>query len=184
MGWKLRVGLCPLLGRRSWTPSNTMSLGPRPTSLPSGILIHRAIWPQQIWVENWGLCQNWGLCPFGEGTGSPCNTMWPGPRASFTLIHPTVWPQCTNVTDRTDIASRQRLRSARRCLLTVPRHRRSTLGRRAISQSPDPLSGICSQTNSETPTVLSYIPTVTEDILLQPVLAGCSALEVLRLCTI
>jgi len=29
-----------------------------------------------------------------------------------------------------DIASRQRLRSARRCLLTVPRHRRSTLGRR------------------------------------------------------
>ena len=32
-----------------------------------------------------------------------------------------------------DIASRQRLRSARRCLLTVPRHRRSTLGRRAFS---------------------------------------------------
>jgi len=32
-----------------------------------------------------------------------------------------------------DIASRQRLRSARRCLLTAPRHRRSTLGRRAFS---------------------------------------------------
>jgi len=32
-----------------------------------------------------------------------------------------------------DIASHQRLRSARRFLLTVPRHRRSTLGRRAFS---------------------------------------------------
>jgi len=36
-------------------------------------------------------------------------------------------------TPLSDIASRQRLRSARRCLLTVPRHRRSTLGRRAFS---------------------------------------------------
>jgi len=33
-----------------------MSLGPRPTFLPIGILIHAAIWPQQIWAENWGLC--------------------------------------------------------------------------------------------------------------------------------
>ena len=32
-----------------------------------------------------------------------------------------------------DIASRQRLRSARRCLLTVPRHRRSTFGRWTFS---------------------------------------------------
>jgi len=32
-----------------------------------------------------------------------------------------------------DIASHQRLRSARCCLLTVPRHRRSTLDRRAFS---------------------------------------------------
>jgi len=32
------------------------------------------------------------------------NTMWPGPRPtsvpSGILIHPTVWPQYTNVTDR------------------------------------------------------------------------------------
>jgi len=28
--------------------------GLRPTSLPSGILIHPAIWPQQIWAKNWG----------------------------------------------------------------------------------------------------------------------------------
>jgi len=79
-----------------------MSLGPRPTSLPSGILIHPAIWPQQIWAENWG-----GAVPlWGRRAESPCNTMWPGPRPSclpsFILIHPIVWPQYTNVTDRTD----------------------------------------------------------------------------------
>ena len=37
----------------------------RPTSLPSGILIHPAICPQQIWAKNWG------LCPFGEGELGP-----------------------------------------------------------------------------------------------------------------
>jgi len=37
---------------------------------------------------------------------SPSNTMSPGPRPtsvpSGTLIHPTVWPQYTNVTERAD----------------------------------------------------------------------------------
>jgi len=47
-------GLCPHLGTGAGSPSNTMSLGPRPTSLPSGILILPAVWPQQIWAENWG----------------------------------------------------------------------------------------------------------------------------------
>jgi len=31
--------------------------------LPSGILIYPAIWPQQIWAENWG--------PFGGGGAGP-----------------------------------------------------------------------------------------------------------------
>jgi len=53
MGRKL--GLRPLLGRGAGFPSNTMLSGLRPTSLPSGILIHPVIWPQQIWAENWGL---------------------------------------------------------------------------------------------------------------------------------
>ena len=80
----------PLLSERgAGSPSNAMSLGLRPTSLPSGILIHPSIWPQQICVA-----------------GSQSNTMWPGPRPtgmpSFILIHPTVWPQYTNVTDKTD----------------------------------------------------------------------------------
>jgi len=48
-----------------------------------------------------------------------------------------------------DIASCQWLRSARRCFLTVPRHRGSTLGSRAFSVA-GPLSGTCFQTNSET----------------------------------
>jgi len=60
-GPKIGVGLCSLIGEgRAGSPSNTMSLGSRSTSLPSGILIHPAIWPQQIQAENWG------LCPFGE----------------------------------------------------------------------------------------------------------------------
>jgi len=46
-----------------------------------------------------------GLRPFGGGgAGSPSDTMWPGPwptsMPGFTLIHPAVWPQYTNVTDR------------------------------------------------------------------------------------
>jgi len=35
--------------------------GPRPTSIPSGILIHAAIWPQYTWAENWGFVPSWEL---------------------------------------------------------------------------------------------------------------------------
>ena len=52
-------------------------------------------------AEKWGL-----LCPSPWGSGSPSNTMSPGPRptsiSSSILIHPTVWPQYVKVTDRTD----------------------------------------------------------------------------------
>ena len=34
-----------------------------PASIPSGILMHLAVWPQQKWAENWG----WGSTPFGGG---------------------------------------------------------------------------------------------------------------------
>jgi len=80
-------------------PSNTMSPGPRPTSLPSGILIYPAVWPQQTWAENWG-----AVPALGRGAGLHSNTVWPGPRPTsipgVILIHATVWPQYTNVTDR------------------------------------------------------------------------------------
>ena len=52
-------------------PSKTMSPGPRPISLASGILIHLAVWPEQTWAENLGLC-----LPFwGRRVGSPSNTV-------------------------------------------------------------------------------------------------------------
>ena len=82
-----------------------MSPGPRPTFLPSGILIHPAVWRRRT------LAKNWGLCPSFGGAG-PNLIMWPGPwpttMPSFILIHPTVWPQYTNVTDRTDRQDRER----------------------------------------------------------------------------
>ena len=36
------------------------------TSIPSGILIHPAVWPQRTRVENWG-----GCAPLGEGKLAP-----------------------------------------------------------------------------------------------------------------
>jgi len=109
MGRKLGRGLCPFLGRGAWSTSNTVFVA---TSLPSGILIHLTIWPQQIWAENWGLC-HFG----GERAGSLSNTIQPGRslpacQASSWSIRPTVSPQYTNVTDRqTDRQTRQRFDS-------------------------------------------------------------------------
>jgi len=53
----------PFFGRGSGVPPYKVAWaegGLTPYQL-SGILIHAAIWLQQIWAENWG------LCPFGEG---------------------------------------------------------------------------------------------------------------------
>jgi len=104
--WAKKWGLlCPFRGGAAagvaGFPSNTMWPGPKPTSIPNGILIHPAVWPQYMRRKVGEL-----LCPFLGEAGSPYNTMWPGPRPtstpSFILIHPTVWPQYTNVTSRTD----------------------------------------------------------------------------------
>jgi len=92
------------MGQKFGAPSNTVAWAAAYLR-PSGILIHAAICPQQIWAENWG------LSPFGGGELglhlNPPNTVWPGPRPtcmpSFILMHPTVWPQYTNVTDRTAV---------------------------------------------------------------------------------
>jgi len=66
-------GGCALLGEGDLgPPSNTMSPWPRSTSLPSGILMYSAIWPQQTCAENWG------CVPFGEGSWVPVyrNVAW------------------------------------------------------------------------------------------------------------
>jgi len=58
------LGALPILAEGgAGSPSSTMWRGPRPTSTPSAILIHPAVWPQYTWAENWGA----GLRPlFGE----------------------------------------------------------------------------------------------------------------------
>jgi len=58
-------GAVPFLMGGAESPSNTKSLRPRPTNIPSGILIHPAVWPQRTWAENWG------LSPLGEGSWVP-----------------------------------------------------------------------------------------------------------------
>jgi len=42
----VRMGVPFFLGVAG-PPSNTKSPGPRPTSIPSGILVHLAVWPQR-----------------------------------------------------------------------------------------------------------------------------------------
>jgi len=46
IGQKLGEGLCPFKRGAAGSPSNTKSTGLRPTSIPSGILMHPAVWPQ------------------------------------------------------------------------------------------------------------------------------------------
>ena len=147
------------LHHTKWRPgslSNRMWPGRRPTSVPSSILIHPAVWPQYMgrklgggccapllargsWVSihhnvSWAkaylrtkwhlhpfsrlattdMGRKWGAVPLGGRAGSPSNTMWPGQRPtsmpSFILIHPTVWPQYTNVIERTDRTDRKTVR--------------------------------------------------------------------------
>jgi len=80
-----KVGvLCPLVGGAG-SPSNTMYPGPRSTSLPSSILIHSAVWPQQTWAKNWGSC-----APLREGVGPHTNetiSAASGPKFTVLLGH-------------------------------------------------------------------------------------------------
>ena len=97
----------------------------------------------------------WGPCPFwGGGAGSPSTTMWTGPRPtsmpSFILIHPTVWPQYSNITDKTDkqtdnglIASGKPLykRSPKNGPQGEPPVLQTTLGQSNVEMSPRSLIG-------------------------------------------
>ena len=119
MGRKLE-GLCPFLGRGSWTPMK-----------------HNVSWAEDYLHIKWhrdpssrlatiDMGRKLGaLCPLfrGGGAGSPSNTMslasrptlgsrslsntvWPELRFTcmpiFILMRATVWPQYTNVTERQD----------------------------------------------------------------------------------
>jgi len=52
--------------------SNTMWPGLRPTSVPSGTLIHPAIWLQQTWAENWRVCATFFFLGGGAGSVNGC----------------------------------------------------------------------------------------------------------------
>jgi len=97
-----KIGGCaPFGGGRAGFPCNTICLG---QGLPS---YQVASWSIQPFGHKGHGPKIGRLCPFGGGgTGSPPNTIWSRPRptcvSSFILIHPTVWPQYINVTDRQD----------------------------------------------------------------------------------
>jgi len=86
-------GVYPFSGLGDGSPSNTKSPGPRPTSMPSGILVHSAFGHNGYWPKIGG------CAPLGEGSGVPSNTMSPRLRPtsipSGILIHTAVWPQQT-----------------------------------------------------------------------------------------
>jgi len=78
--------------------------GPRPTAVTSGILIRPALWLQQTWTENWGLCPYGGSwlpiqqCRLGRGMGIHVTQCRLGLKAytsvvSGIFVHPTVWSQ-------------------------------------------------------------------------------------------
>jgi len=73
-------------------PHLTQSPGPRPTSIPSGILIHRAVWPQRTWAENWG-----GCAPLGDGELTQCAKTY-----LHAKFHLDPSNRLANVTDRID----------------------------------------------------------------------------------
>ena len=89
-GPEIEWRLCPFSGGAG-SPSNAKSPGPRPTSTPSGILNHPAVWPQQT------LAENCGLCSFrGEKLGphlTQCLRLRPTSVPGGILIHTAVWPQ-------------------------------------------------------------------------------------------
>ena len=92
----------PFLGGGSWVP-----------------IQHKVAWAEAYLHTKWHLNPSShlaitdtgrklgeGAVPLLGGAGSPSNTVWPGTRPtympSFILIHPTIWSQHINVTDRTD----------------------------------------------------------------------------------
>jgi len=70
-------GGCALFSGGAGSPSNTKSPGPRPTSIPSGVLVHPAVCPQRTLAEN---CEEGGCAPLGEGELGPhltqCRLGW------------------------------------------------------------------------------------------------------------
>ena len=84
MGRKVVRLLCPFFRRerRAESSFNTIWPGPRPSSVPSGIMIHPTVWLQQIWGENGGsvplgeLGPHLTQCGLGQGLPRYQVTSW------------------------------------------------------------------------------------------------------------
>jgi len=135
MGRKL-VGSTPFWGRGSWVPIER-NVAWAETYLPS----KRHLDPSSHLATIDMSRKLGGLCPFwGGGAGSSSNTMWSGPRPtctpSFIWIHPTVWPQYTNVTDRQDRQTdRQTDRTNRQRSDSIGRTVLQTVAQEALTRS-------------------------------------------------
>jgi len=121
-------GCCAPFGE-GWVPSNTMSVKAylrakwhlNPSSHLVTISMGRGLYGRIAKVWRGAV-----LLSVGGRAGSSSNTMWPGSRLtsipSGILIHPTIWPLYTNVTDRTDRQTTVGWNSARTVLQTVARN--------------------------------------------------------------
>jgi len=125
--WAKNWGLCPLLGGGGADPSNNVAcveaylhtrklgvlhpfreaeLGPHliQCRLGQSLPTKWHLDPSSHFGHNRYGPKIGGVPPWGRGAGSLSDTMWPGtrlPACRFILIHPTVWPQYTDVTDGT-----------------------------------------------------------------------------------
>ena len=106
-----KIGGCVLWEEGSWASSDTIWPGQRPTSMPSFILIHAAVWPQQTWAKN---C---GVVPFGRTGAGPYLTQCgqdrglPPRQVSSWSMQPFGHNTPTSQTDRHDRQTGQRSNS-------------------------------------------------------------------------
>ena len=101
-------GWCVPFRGGAGSPCNTMSRGPRRTSVPSFILIHPAVWPQHTWAENWGLCPFWGelglhLTQCGLGRGLPPYQVTSDPSNRLATIDRVKWRHISMVAIRSPL---------------------------------------------------------------------------------
>ena len=95
------------------------------------------MWPQYTWAENWGAVPVWGrLGPHLIQCGAETY-----PMPSFILIHPTVWPQYTNIADRQTGQDRQWTDSIRWTVLQTVAQKLMALKILTQVQSPRPPKG-------------------------------------------
>jgi len=139
-GPKIGGGLCPLFGGGKQGPHLTQSRRkPRPTFIPSGILIYAAIWPQWIWAENWRAVPLWGgeagfvlfLTQCGQGEAYLHAKFHLDPSKRLATIHQR-YRQIYRHTDRQD---RQRSDSIRRTILQMVAQKLRALGYIPVTES-------------------------------------------------